>query len=80
MQWGETEESRGVVERDFRLEVDGRAVPGILWRAASAGAGAPLVLVGHGGSLHKRGCSRATTASPRLRSTPRATASAPRRR
>jgi alpha-beta hydrolase superfamily lysophospholipase len=40
----------GVVERDFRIG----EVPGVLWSPASASPGTPLVLMGHGGGLHKR--------------------------
>lgn len=54
MQWSETTESRGVLEQGFRLEVDGRDVPGVLWRAEAAAENAPLVLIGHGGTQHKR--------------------------
>ena len=42
--------SDGVVERDFRIG----DVPGVLWSAPSASPGTPLVLMGHGGGLHKR--------------------------
>jgi alpha-beta hydrolase superfamily lysophospholipase len=54
MQWGEVKESRSVLERDFTLSVEGRTVPGILWQAGGAEPGAPLVLIGHGGTEHKR--------------------------
>jgi pimeloyl-ACP methyl ester carboxylesterase len=40
----------GVLERDFRIG----DVPGVLWSPADASAGTPLVLMGHGGGLHKR--------------------------
>jgi len=40
----------GVRERDFLLG----DVPGVLWSPVSAPAGAPLVLMGHGGGLHKK--------------------------
>jgi dienelactone hydrolase len=52
----------GVVEQRFRIP--GRDVPGVLWHADGPWAGAPLVLLGHGGTEHK--CSR------RLRETARA--------
>lgn len=42
--------SDGVVERDFRIG----EVPGVLWSPVSACPGTPLVLMGHGGGLHKR--------------------------
>ncbi len=42
--------SAGVLERDFLVG----EVPGVLWSPASALGGAPLVLMGHGGGLHKK--------------------------
>ena len=42
--------SDGVLERDFRVG----DVPGVLWSPPSASPGTPLVLMGHGGGLHKR--------------------------
>lgn len=42
--------SHGVVERDFLID----DVPGVLWTPASAAPGTPLLLMGHGGGLHKR--------------------------
>jgi hypothetical protein len=42
--------SNGVVERDFIV----REVPGVLWSPASGSDHAPLVLMGHGGGLHKK--------------------------
>jgi dienelactone hydrolase len=44
----------GVVERSFRTARSGRRVPGVLWLPRLRSASAPLVLVGHGGSGHKR--------------------------
>jgi dienelactone hydrolase len=40
----------GVLERDFTVG----EIPGVLWSPASGPAGAPLVLMGHGGGLHKK--------------------------
>jgi dienelactone hydrolase len=42
--------SAGVLERDFLVG----EVPGVLWSPASAPGNAPLVLMGHGGGLHKK--------------------------
>jgi pimeloyl-ACP methyl ester carboxylesterase len=42
--------SDGVLERDFLIG----DVPGVLWSPRSASPGTPLVLMGHGGGLHKR--------------------------
>lgn len=44
----------GVIERRFELEVDGEAVPGIHWLPENASGPHPTVLIGHGGSQHKR--------------------------
>jgi pimeloyl-ACP methyl ester carboxylesterase len=40
----------GVRERDFTLG----DIPGVLWSPVTGQAGAPLVLMGHGGGLHKK--------------------------
>ncbi len=42
-----------LVERDFVLENQGRAVPGVLWGPAGSAANR-LVLLGHGGTVHKK--------------------------
>jgi hypothetical protein len=42
--------SDGVVDRSFTVG----DVPGVLWSPVSATPGAPLLLMGHGGGLHKR--------------------------
>lgn len=42
--------SDGVVDRSFTIG----EIPGVLWSPARAAAGAPLLLMGHGGGLHKR--------------------------
>jgi dienelactone hydrolase len=44
----------GVREKEFRLQVQGRTVPGVAWLPPSAEGARPLVLVGHGGTGHKR--------------------------
>ena len=46
--------SRGVRERGFEIERDGRPIPAIAWTPEAAQAPTPLVLIGHGGSGHKR--------------------------
>jgi dienelactone hydrolase len=47
--------SEGVRERLFHLEVAGERVPGVIWSSAAkdAAPNRPLVLLGHGGRLHK---------------------------
>jgi dienelactone hydrolase len=55
MQWiGQAKTSRDVTERRFDLVVDDETVPGILWTPEDAQGPRPLVLLGHGGSQHKR--------------------------
>lgn len=55
MKWvGESAISKGVHERGFELVCEGRAVPGVLWAPEAATGPTPLVLIGHGGSGHKR--------------------------
>jgi len=45
---------KGVTERVFDLEVSGHNVPGILWTPTDAKGPRPMVLLGHGGTQHKR--------------------------
>jgi dienelactone hydrolase len=45
---------RGVTERRFDLEVGGALVPGLIWMPEGASGPRPLVLLGHGGTQHKR--------------------------
>src|ERR1700754_5128031 len=51
IQWGERRLAAGVVERTFLVN---RTVPGVLWMPTAAALPCPLVLLGHGGSGHKR--------------------------
>lgn len=44
----------GVVERGFTVERNGHRIPGVLWYPAERSGRLPLVLMGHGGSAHKR--------------------------
>ena len=46
--------TEGIAERDFDVEVAGERVPGVLWAPADGAGPHPLVLMGHGGSQHKR--------------------------
>jgi dienelactone hydrolase len=41
-------------ERDFIVERQGQAIPGVVWHPESSSGPRPLVLLGHGGSGHKR--------------------------
>jgi hypothetical protein len=42
--------SNGVIERNFTLD----EITGVLWSPASGTVGAPLLLAGHGGGMHKK--------------------------
>jgi dienelactone hydrolase len=54
MGWNARTETRdGVTERGFDLEVAGHRVPGVYW-ASDSGANDRLVLLGHGGTTHKK--------------------------
>ena len=54
MSWGgDSESNKGVQERGFTLDVDGRTVPGVYWTPESE-PGERLVLLGHGGTTHKK--------------------------
>lgn len=44
----------GVVEQRFDLDVESDTVPGIRWSPEGAAGGRPTILIGHGGTQHKR--------------------------
>ena len=44
----------GVTRRSFTLDVAGDTVPGVLWSPEGEAGPRPLVLMGHGGSQHKK--------------------------
>jgi dienelactone hydrolase len=54
--------------QELRLTVDAgdRKVPAVVWWPEDLGAGSPLVLVGHGGTLHKTSPQVVATAEPLL--------------
>lgn len=55
MKWiDEPVTAMGVTEAKFEIECDRRRVPGIAWTPEAAEAPTPVVLIGHGGSGHKR--------------------------
>jgi dienelactone hydrolase len=45
---------QGVVEQRFDLHVDEATVPGIRWRPEGVAGSHPTILIGHGGTQHKR--------------------------
>jgi pimeloyl-ACP methyl ester carboxylesterase len=45
---------KGVVEQRFDLKVGTEVVPGIRWSPDAAGGDRPTILIGHGGTQHKR--------------------------
>ncbi len=44
----------GVIERRFDMTVDGAVVPAIIWTTAKKPGPAPVILIGHGATQHKR--------------------------
>ena len=50
----ERAEEGGVTRRSFELSVDGQTVPAVIWSPEGAKGPRPLVLMGHGGSQHKK--------------------------
>ena len=54
MQFTSEVTEHGVSERAFQLEVAGERVPGIIWTPEGAVGPRPVVLMGHGGTQHKR--------------------------
>lgn len=55
LQWTEKPViSNGVSERAFKVGRQGAIIPGVLWGPAEATGPQPVVLMGHGGSGHKR--------------------------
>ncbi|HEY3800392.1 MAG TPA: hypothetical protein VGL58_18735 [Caulobacteraceae bacterium] len=44
----------GVTRTSFEIEVAGETVPGVVWAPEGAKGPRPLVLMGHGGSQHKK--------------------------
>jgi len=47
-------EDGGVIRRSFELQVDGETVPAVIWAPEGARGPRPLILMGHGGSQHKK--------------------------
>lgn len=62
MEWVGEKTAEGVTRREFRLIVAGDTVPGCLWRPQDAVGHRPLILLGHGGSQHKKSANIAAAA------------------
>jgi dienelactone hydrolase len=54
MKFTKEKEINGVMQRDFAVEVDGRSVPCVLWSPRDATGPRNLIVMGHGGSQHKK--------------------------
>jgi pimeloyl-ACP methyl ester carboxylesterase len=54
MQFVSEASEHGVTERAFEFKVDAEMVPGILWTPTELSGPRPTVLIGHGGTQHKR--------------------------
>jgi dienelactone hydrolase len=55
LNWVESGETNaGVTERGFAVERQGQTIPGVFWQPSATGGRRPLVLMGHGGTGHKR--------------------------
>lgn len=54
LSWTGRKAHGGVIEQSFLLGRAATSVPGVMWRPAAADPAPPLVLLGHGGSGHKR--------------------------
>ncbi len=53
--WRDAAKPVGVLtEREFELTVEGRQVPGVVWADGEVESGQPMVLLGHGGTTHKK--------------------------
>lgn len=54
MQFTKEKDIDGVMQRDFSVEADGQSVPCVLWAPADARGPRNLIVMGHGGSQHKK--------------------------
>ncbi|MGE0601113.1 MAG: alpha/beta hydrolase [Dehalococcoidia bacterium] len=54
MQFTSESAEAGVRERGFELDVHGERIPGLVWTPEDAVGPRPLILMGHGGTQHKR--------------------------
>ena len=54
MEFRDERSDDGVTRRSFELDVAGETVPAVIWAPEGATGPRPLVLMGHGGSQHKK--------------------------
>src|SRR6516225_1371330 len=54
MTFTDTRTDDGVTRRSFSVSVGGEEVPAVIWAPEGASGPRPLVLMGHGGSQHKK--------------------------
>jgi len=54
LEFTDTRSEDGVTRRSFELNVAGETVPAVIWAPEGAKGPRPLVLMGHGGSQHKK--------------------------
>lgn len=54
MQFTNEQTDNGVTRRSFELKVAGESVPAVLWAPEGAKGPRPLILMGHGGTQHKK--------------------------
>jgi len=54
MQFTDERTEGGVTRRSFSVTAAGESVPAVIWAPEGAGGPRPLVLMGHGGSQHKK--------------------------
>lgn len=54
MQFTSEVSEMSVTERGFDLQVNGERIPGLIWVPEGAKGSRPVVLMGHGGTQHKR--------------------------
>lgn len=54
MEFTKEKEIDGVMQRDFSIDVEGETVPCVIWSPRDANGPRNLVVMGHGGSQHKK--------------------------
>ncbi|HUZ14053.1 MAG TPA: hypothetical protein VMU93_14545 [Caulobacteraceae bacterium] len=54
MRYSQERTEDGVTRRSFELQVAGETVPAVIWAPEGARGPRPMVLMGHGGSQHKK--------------------------